>query len=336
MGRDKMKQLREIVCQESESLDDAFTYEECKELYLRLIKDGIKESIAKQETLKLFNEAQWLACQEILQVTVWVTRKFDDIALSHFSEEDVGVLAKKMPRQVPTKRIWFAHDSTKESFPVKYKSYDKWGEHCLYRPYDVTKGYTDDLLVELLYESTGTEDGKMKLLNDIIEDARRMWEDPEREPGYVWALLQKEQLEHYKKSSCKRRKTNEDKKSNLVDLMDKYGEDKIKIYEDYLEKLKEHEYIVEQDGKYKLNVKKKITTLKMKKKYIAIWHDEICRRIGLFYKSQTPWAILVHYIYDEDGNAFNQTNIKNFGPDVYILKQFEKDGLFPEETDLNQ
>lgn len=347
MGRDNMKQLREIVCQESESLDDAFIYEKCKEFYLRLITDGVKESIAKQETLKLFNEAQWLACQEILQVTTWVTRKVDDIAVSdYFSEEDVIALAKKMPRLVPTKRIRFANDGTKEIFPVKYKSYDKWGEHCLYSLYDVTKGYTDDLLVELLYDSTDTEDGKMKLLNDMIEDAHRTWEDPEREPGYIWALTKREELQHHKKTLCERRKTNEDKvKIDRNYFVNKYGKEKIENYEEYLKKLKEKKYIIEieQNGeysKYKLNGKKKITkTLIMKQKYLCIWHFKICEICELYNLNHetkgTPWEILVHYIFNTNGKRFEKEKIRKSKtkdtPDD-ILKAFREDG-FPLKDD---
>ena len=144
-------------------------------------------------------------------------------------------------------------------------------------------------------------------------------------------------MEHYKKSSCKRRKTNEDKKSNRDDLVKKYGDEKIKKYEEYLKKLKEHEYIVEQDGMYKLNVKKRITkTLIMKQTYLCIWHAKICEKCELYYKNGgTPWEILSHYIFDKNGNRFKKKSIRKSKPTVPpndILDAFKKDG-FPLEDD---
>ena len=343
LGRNELTELRDIVCHESESLDDAFTYEKCKELYLRIITDGVKESIAiggepgqcdvvswrciaKQEALKLFNEAQWLACQEILDLT-WVTSKFDDIATSdYFSEEDVRALANKILWGV-RRRLRGAGKPTgyylRASVPVKYKSYDKWGEHCQFTPFYVTKRCTDDLLVKLLYASTDTEEGRKKLLDDITKECDYKRYEQDREWLWHWVVTKYKNLQQSNKETgipasentttnhtkadereVKSKSTPKTKTEIFEELKNKYREhfnDKMQKLEHYLNLFVEAgdiQYIKDKD--YYAVCNKNI-----KQQNIAFWLKRVF--LDEFYLQSSggvPWSIVESLIRDKKHNVF--------------------------------
>ena len=329
LGRNELTKLREIVCQESESLDDAFTYEKCKELHNRLYKDGSEENedIAKQETLKLFNEARWLACQEILDLT-WVTSKFDDIAASvYFSEEDVRALANNILWGV-RRRLRGAGKPTgyglRASVPVKYKSYDKWGEHCQFTPFYVTKRCTDDLLVKLLYASTDTEEGRKKLLDDITKECVDKRYEQDREWLWHWAVTKYKNLQRSTKETgipasekatsdlikadervVESKSTPKTKEEIFKELKNKkkelFNDDKEKELEHYLNLFVEAGDIqyIEDKGCYA------VCNERITERNIAFWLKKVFKDI---LKIQTsggvPWSIVGSLILDKNQNVY--------------------------------
>ena len=188
--KDFRENIKRLVFRKRDSIEEALEYSKCQIFHDKLLAEQ-GQAKADDQTLRLYNDAVWVACGEIISISFKTIESFSNAKSPsyYYSWQDVLDLAREIPHKIPTMRV-SANRCNKpmDTFAVSYLPYGEWGD-TIYTPYDVT-GFLSMPLVERLYETTVDEDDRLELLHEIKEDVSTYYasdEDLLFEEVWVWA-----------------------------------------------------------------------------------------------------------------------------------------------------
>lgn len=203
-------EIKKLVFQEVKNLDEALEIPLCRKFYNQLAsKEGT--DIAKRETLSLYNESRWLACQELLSLSLVDPVVLKPSTNSHYydtnwllalkgatnglvtdreTEEKLPVMMEllKENADIVNKEDLYLNDwgYPDDSCPITYAPLCEWGDLSLYDWEEMTAFYNKELLDQLysvaknnlerkvLYE-TLNRDAKISYGKCLKEEDVYMW-----------------------------------------------------------------------------------------------------------------------------------------------------------------
>ena len=183
-------ELKSLVFRKRDSLDEALELSLCRDFYNRLEKEQ-GEAKAAYQTLRLYNDALWVACKEIIHLDRVQIGNYEGVKRpsKYYDWQNVLDLAHEIPHKIPSNGPTpNGKKSKRELFAVSYLPYGQWGKTD-YTPYDVT-GYLYMPLVELLYDATDNDDDRLIMLEEIRKDVESYYargEDLMYEEPWVWS-----------------------------------------------------------------------------------------------------------------------------------------------------
>lgn len=288
--------LKRLVFRERDSLDEALELSLCRDFYNRLEKEQ-GEAKAAYQTLRLYNDALWVACKEIIHLDRVQIGNYEGVEPpSHYYDwQNVLDLAHEIPHKIPSNGPTpNGKKSERELFAVSYLPYGQWGETD-YTPYDVT-GYLHMPLVELLYDATNDVEDKLKLLEEIRDDVKSYYasgEDLMYEEPWVWSCAKTHILmeEKMRKSSDPILEYIEKNSSKPNKIKRKYRD-----IESKLKEIKDVEYL--DDGTFRL--------VRWRYKDLAYFIMCLCDHLGLTKGYDYPSNIFRKKFRNSKGQLFSE------------------------------